>query len=247
MDLVSVIIPYYKKKNHILETINSVINQTYKNIEILIIYDDEEKEDLNFLRQKFEQLDNLKIYVNGKNIGAGFSRNKGINLARGKYIAFIDADDIWMANKIERQVNFMKNKNHKISHTTYSVMDENKKILSLREARYFNNIESLIKSCDIGLSSVILEKLIINEEVKFANLRTKEDFVLWLKILSSGIEIVPINENLMIWKKTQNSLSGSVFQKLIDGYRVYNNYMKFSSIKSIYLLCCLSINYLKKK
>ena len=68
MDLISVIIPYYKKKNHILETINSVINQTYKNIEILIIYDDEEKEDLNFLRQKFKQLDNLKIYVNEKNI-----------------------------------------------------------------------------------------------------------------------------------------------------------------------------------
>ena len=106
-----------------------------------------------------------------------------------------------MANKIEKQVNFMKDKNHKISHTTYSIVDENKKILSIREAKHFNNVESLIKSCDIGLSSVILEKKIINDDVKFANLRTKEDFVLWLKILSSGIEIVPINENLMIWKK----------------------------------------------
>jgi len=81
----------------------------------------------------------------------------------------------------------------------------------------------------------------------FPSLKTKEDFVLWLKLLSKNIKIYGINQNLVSWKKSGNSLSSSTIQKLFDGFRVYNKYMKFNFLKSLYYLLCLSFNYLRKK
>ena len=108
MDLVSVIIPYYKKRNFVKETIVSVINQSYDNLEILIIYDDTNLNDLEFL-QEISKLDKrIKIINNNKRLGAGLSRNKGIEQSNGKYIAFIDADDTWAPDKLKDQISFMK-------------------------------------------------------------------------------------------------------------------------------------------
>jgi teichuronic acid biosynthesis glycosyltransferase TuaG len=93
----------------------------------------------------------------------------------------------------------------------------------------------------------MLKKEIINSEIQFANLRTKEDFVLWLKILSKKIPISAVDQNLLLWRKTENSLSSSVFQKLLDGFRVYNKFMNFNFFISIYYLICLSSNYILKR
>tara|TARA_S200000501_G_scaffold313888_1_gene305533 strand:- start:330 stop:752 length:423 start_codon:yes stop_codon:yes gene_type:complete len=140
----------------------------------------------------------------------------------------------------------MKENNFKASHTSYQIIDEKKNILDVRKARGFNSYKDIIKSCDIGLSTVIIEKSIIKDDIKFVELKTKEDFVLWLKILYSGIAFGALDENLTFWRKLKNSLSSSFFQKMIDGYRVYRKYMKFNSLLSLYLLLCLSINFLRK-
>ena len=81
----------------------------------------------------------------------------------------------------------------------------------------------------------------------FPNLKTKEDFVLWLKLLKKGYQIGSLNKNLMSWRKLHNSLSSSILQKLFDGFKVYNTYMKFNVIKSFYFLICLSLNFLNKQ
>ncbi len=246
MDLVSVIIPFYKKRKFICETITSILEQTYKNIEIVIVYDDPEKDDLNFLRKNFSENDKIRIIVNDRNLGAGFSRNKGIASAKGIYVGFIDADDLWSKEKISKQITFMKKNNFQVSHTSYKIINEEGAILNTRKSRYFNNYKNILTSCDIGLSSVLLKKTLITGEIKFANLKTKEDFVLWLKILKSGFEIGAVEEPLMSWRKTKGSLSSSTFQKLKDGFKVYNGFMNYNLIKSLYLLISLSINYLKK-
>ena len=246
MDLVSVIIPFYKKRKFICETVSSILEQTYKNIEIVIIYDDPEKDDLNFLRKNFSENDKIRIIVNNRNLGAGLSRNKGIASAKGIYVGFIDADDLWSKEKISKQISFMKKNNFQVSHTSYTIISEEGTILSTRKSRNFNNYKNILTSCDIGLSSVLLKKNLITEEIKFANLKTKEDFVLWLKILKSGFEIGAVEEPLMSWRKTKGSLSSSTFQKLKDGFMVYNHFMNYNLIKSLYLLISLSINYLKK-
>jgi len=247
MDLVSVIVPYFKKKNFIKEAILSVINQTYQNLEIFIIYDDECLDDLDFIKE-IKNLDKrINLIINTKKLGVGLSRNLAIKSAKGTYIAFLDSDDIWKKNKIEKQLKFMKEKNFKISHTSYEIIDHENNVIDKRIARPFNNLNDLLKSCDIGLSTVLLQKRILSEKCLFPNLKTKEDFVLWLKILKNDIIIGSIDDNLTSWRKLNNSLSSSTLQKLFDGFNVYRSYMRFSIIKSVYYLFCLGINYLKKK
>ena len=247
MDLVSVIIPYYKKRNFIKETIVSVINQSYNHLEILIIYDDINLNDFEFL-QEISKLDNrIKIINNHKRLGAGLSRNKGIEQSNGKYIAFIDADDTWAQDKLKDQISFMKKNNYQISHTSYFIINEKKKIIGQRKARNLLSIDEILKSCDIGLSTVIIEKkVIIRSSAKFPQLVTKEDFVFWLSLLKKNYKFYAYDSNLTNWTDTKNSLSSSTIQKLFDGFKVYNYYMKFNIFKSIYYLICLSLNYLKK-
>ena len=95
MILVSVICPYFKKKRFIDKSINSVLNQSYINIEVIIVYDDNNLADYNFLLEKYKKNKNIRILKNKKNFGAGVSRNKGIEISNGEYLAFLDADDIW--------------------------------------------------------------------------------------------------------------------------------------------------------
>ena len=244
MMLVSIIIPYYKKKDYIKKTINSILKQTYEKFEIIIINDEPgelSKNILSFLKKKDSR---IKIINNKKNIGAGKSRNKGINIAKGKYIAFIDSDDLWKKNKLLKQIEFMRKKNIEISHTSYEIIDDDLVTRGTRQAKLMNYKE-LIKSCDIGLSTVIIKKSLI-KNLRFPNLKTKEDYVLWLEIAKKGKTIHALNTKLTQWRKSKNSLSSSVVRKLTDGYYVYRHHLKFSVIKSLYSLLVLSINFLKK-
>ena len=93
--LVSVIIPYHKKKFYFKKTINSILNQSYKKFEIILIYDDDNFKELDFLKKIKKKFKKIKLIINKKNLGPGLSRNKGIMISRGTYIAFCDADDIW--------------------------------------------------------------------------------------------------------------------------------------------------------
>ena len=100
------------------------------------------------------------------------SRNLGIKKASGDYICFIDSDDLWDENKIKIQLEFMVKNNYKITHTSYKIIDKNNKIIGSRKARNFENINDLLKSCDIGLSSVMLKRNILNDDCLFPNLKT---------------------------------------------------------------------------
>ena len=242
----SVIIPYYKKKNNIKRTIKSVISQTYSNFEIILIYDDEDLSELIYVNNLKKLDKRIKIIVNKKNLGAGQSRNIGIFNSKGKYICFLDADDIWNKNKLLLQINFMKKKRCSISHTTYEIRDSKNNRIGLRKARNFYNLKALLPSCDIGLSTVVAEKKIFTKSFKFPNQKTKEDFVLWLKILKKNIQIIGIDKNLTSWYSTKNSLSSSSIQKIKDAFKVYSKYMKFNFIKSVYFTLRLSLNFFKK-
>ena len=107
ISLVSVIMPYHNKRSYFLKSISSVLNQTYINLEILIIYDDQKKDDLEYIKGCIKKDSRAKIILNDKNRGVAFSRNKAISVAQGEYIAFLDCDDYWETNKIEVQMDFM--------------------------------------------------------------------------------------------------------------------------------------------
>jgi teichuronic acid biosynthesis glycosyltransferase TuaG len=245
MKLVSIIIPYFKNIKFIEKTINSILNQTYQNFEIIIIYDDENHDDLRVIKQIICNQNKIKLMINKKNLGAGFSRNTGILHSKGDYIAFIDSDDYWDCEKLQIQLNFMQSQNIDFTHTSYRILDKSCRIKGCRKAKDIIDFKKLLKSCDIGLSTVMIKKdlLITN---KFPNLKTKEDFVLWLNLLKQGNSIYAIDKNLTYWRKTKNSLSSNIYQKIIDGYSVYKDYMKMNTFKSILYLIFLSINSFRK-
>lgn len=245
MDKISVIIPYHKKISFIKKSLNSALNQTYQNKEIIIIFDDNNQEELKKIRLFIKRKKNIKLIINSKNLGAGLSRNKAAKVAEGKYLAFLDADDFWKNNKLSYQISIMKKLNIKISHTSYFIINENNKIVERRKAKLSQNYNDLLNSCDIGLSSVIIEKKLFLKN-KFSSNKTKEDYAAWLKI-SKKIPIYGIKKYLLFWRKTKNSLSSNIYQKIIDAFDIYYNKEKFGLIKSIYSVIKLSFNFLVKK
>ena len=242
----SIIIPYFKKKRFFKKTIQSIFNQTYRKFEVLIVYDDEDKKDLIFIKKLIKNDKRFKLIINKRNLGAGESRNIGIKMSKGKYICFIDADDIWKKNKLEIQINFMQKKNISFSHSSYEIIDKNNKFKGHRIAENYESFLELSKSCNIGLSSVIVRRSLLNNKLKFPKIKTKEDFVLWLRIIRGGTKIFGLKKSLVKWRKSENSLSSSSIQKIKDGFKVYNYYLNYNFFKSFYYLLILSLNYLKK-
>ena len=247
MSLVSIIMPYYKKETFVKGSIVSLLNQTYQNFEIIIIDDEVTKKSFEIL-DRIKVLDNrIRLVTNEKNIGAGLSRNKAIRISKGNYIAFCDCDDLWKESKLQVQLEFMKELNIDFSFTAYEIINENGKIIGSRKSKKVVDFQGLIKSCDIGLSTVILNrKFFDNNKFQFASLKTKEDYVLWIKLAKNQVKMLGLNKILSSWRKSKNSLSSPLLQKLFDGYKVYRVHLKYGRLKSLIYLMILSINFIIK-
>ncbi len=244
--LVSVIMPYYKKKNYFLKSINSVLNQTYRNLEVIIIYDDQNTNDLEYIESCIKKDMRVQVICNNKNKGVAYSRNRGISIAQGEYIAFLDCDDYWEINKIEVQLNFMLFHGYDFSHTTYKVINCNDQVIRTIKVRKKLEYKELLKSCDIGLSSVILKRKLLGN-MRFPELKTKEDFVLWLSLAKKSVDLIGFDKPLIFWRQTSNSLSSSVIQKLKDAFKVYYFYEKKNFFYSIFCVIRLSTYAMLKK
>ena len=244
--LISIIIPYYKKKKFFKKTIKSVLKQTHKNFEIILIYDDIDKTELPFVKLTLRKIKNVKIIINKKNLGAGYSRNIGIKKSKSRLISFLDSDDTWHKDKLKKQIKFMKMNKVDFSYTDYSIIDKNEKEIKIIIAPKIITYRNLLFSCDIGLSTVMINSRLLKKE-KFPNLKTKEDYLLWIKLSKKKIKMLGINETLTSWRETNNSLSSSITQKLKDAFLVYSHHLKFNFLKSLILVFLLSINSLIKK
>jgi teichuronic acid biosynthesis glycosyltransferase TuaG len=245
-NLISIIIPFYKKKPFFSKTIKSVLNQSYKNFEIILIYDDISKHDLKFVKKILLKIKKKKIIVNKKNLGVGRSRNIGIKMAKGNFIAFLDADDIWHKNKLKEQLIFMKKNKTDFSYTNYLIIDENEKYIKKINVPKMIKYEDLLYSCNIGLSTVMANSKLFKYDF-FPSLKTKEDYVLWLRLSKKNVKMLGINKTLTQWRKTNDSLSSSIIQKLKDAFIVYNKHLKFSMLNSLILTFILSLNFIKKR
>ena len=246
-NFISIIIPYHKKRIFFKETIESINKQSFKNFEVIIIYDDTDKTELDYVKKIIRNLKfKKKLIINNKIIGAGLSRNKGIRVSKGEYIAFCDADDLWNKDKLKIQLSFMKKENILFSHSNYSIIDyASKKIGNLKVPKNIS-YSQLIKSCDIGLSTVMISQSLTKNNL-FSNLKTKEDYLLWIKLIRHLKNFKSINKDLVYWRFLKNSLSSSNFQKLRDAFELYNNRLNFSFLFSIFCVLRLSFNALIKK
>ena len=237
--------PYFKKKSFFKEAYYSALNQGVKNLEIIIIYDDEDHSDISYIRKIINNRNNTNLIINKKNFGAGISRNLGIKKAKGKYIAFLDCDDIWKKNKLKYQLNFMKNNNLDISYTSYSVIDKFGDELYEVNVKNEMTYKDFLKSCDIGLTTVVMKKSIF-DNFKFNKIKTKEDYLLWLQLSNSNYKFIGIKKILSLWRVNKNSLSNNIIQKVSDSFRIYYQFEKQNFLKTIFSIIVLSLLAFKK-
>ena len=242
----SVILPYFKKKKYIKQTLNSIINQTFKRHELIIVYDQVDKSDIPYIKGILKNRIKYKIIENRYNLGAGKSRNIGIKRSKSKYIAFCDADDLWHKKKSEIQLKIMKENKLNFSHTDYDLINKKNKIIGHMKVKKNLNYNDLLRSCDIASSSVIIERSILKNSFKFGDTKTKEDFSLWLKISKSN-KIYGINKKLLNWRSAENSLSSNIKQKFTDAYTVFKNIENQNFIITVFYVIRLSIYYVIKR
>ena len=164
MPFVSIILPYYRKINYVKKTINSILSQSFKDFEIILIYDDEDLHDLFVIESDFKNNPKIKIIKNSKNLGAGISRNIGIKHAIGEIIAFVDSDDFWLPDKLERQTKFMQENSLDFTFCNYDKVISSKKTIKVKSSKSILNYNDLLGSNEIGLSTVQLNKKIIMDD-----------------------------------------------------------------------------------
>lgn len=244
--LVSVIIPVYNSEKIVGFTLDSVINQTYKNLEIICINDCSKDNSLEVLNEYVKKDKRIKVLTNEKNLGVAETRNNGLRLANGEYIAFVDSDDIWHLEKLEKQLKFMFENNYKLTYTSVQFIDNNGILTGQKfivpESVNFNQ---LLKQNVITLSSAVISKEILRDRI-FHDDHLHEDFIMWLEILKYDTEkAYGIKEILVDYRLTPGSKSRNKWKSLKMTYGTYKHF-KLNWIKAHWNLMFYIIRSLKK-
>lgn len=235
-DLVSIITPLYNSEKYIKETIESVLNQTYKNWEMIIV-DDCSKDLGSEIVKLYQAKDKrIKLLELSKNLGGAGARNKAIEESQGRFIAFLDSDDIWKKEKLEKQINFMKKNKYEFTFTKYERIDENsKKLNQISIIPEKINYKGMLKNDPIGCLTAIYDTKFIGK-IYLPNIKINQDYALWLEILKKIEFAYGLKINLAEYRVRKNSLSKSKIKKIKYVWEMYRKYNKQNFYKSIYFL-----------
>lgn len=211
-ELVSIIMPSYNTANYIEETISSVINQTYTNWELIIV-DDCSTDNTDEIIKEFKD-DRIKYFKNKKNSGAAFSRNRALKEAKGKWIAFLDSDDLWKSVKLEHQIEFMKKNKYNFTYTNYEEIDEKSNRLHylVTGPKKITRI-GMYNYCWPGCLTVMYDAETVGL-IEIENLTKNNDYAMWLKIIQKT-NCYLLNENLAKYRIRSGSISNHCIFKLI--------------------------------
>lgn len=246
-DKVSVITASYNAGRFIEETIKSVLEQTYDNLELIIV-DDCSTDNTEEIVKKYMKIDlRVKFYKLEKNSGAAVVRNTALEKAKGRFIAFLDSDDVWDRDKLEKQINFMKKNNYGFSFTSYRLMSE-KGLLLNKEVRVPSQIkyEELLKNTIIGCLTVIIDKDIIGD-FRMPLVRAGQDTATWLSILRKGNIAYGYDEVLASYRLVDGSISSNKLKALKRTWNTYRKLENLNLIKSTYYFVYYVLNAIRKR
>lgn len=233
--LVSIIMPAYNCENFISIAIDSAVSQTYKNWEIVVVDDCSTDNTAAVVLDYIVRDSRVKYHKLDNNSGAALARNKAIDLASGKYIAFLDSDDLWFCNKLEKQINFMKENGYHFTCTSYTKIDEQGNYLDrIVTAKKKLDYDGILKSCP-GNSTVIYNSQELGK-FKIPDIKKRNDYVMWLQIIKKELYLYGIEEPLGSHRITSEGISSN--KKSLVGYhwKVYREIEKLSIFKSSYLI-----------
>ncbi len=230
--LVSVITPTYNCGAYIEDTIKSVIDQTYANWEMIIV-DDMSTDNTEEIVKKYAASDNrIKYYKLEHNSGAAVARTKAMEIAKGNYMAFLDSDDLWISNKLEKQLKFMEKNNINFSCTSYEQIDEkNNKLGKVIKCIPKTNYNRLLLDCPVGNSTVVYNVDSMGK-FKVPDIRKRNDDALWLQMLKKEQYIYGLNEILMEYRIRNNSISSNKFSLVKYHWKLYREIEHLGVLRS---------------
>jgi teichuronic acid biosynthesis glycosyltransferase TuaG len=234
-NLVSIVVPVYNAGTFLEDTIQTVQAQTYPHWELLLV-DDGSKDNSVEIIEKFLNDDRIKLIKMERNRGAALARNMGVEVASGRFLAYLDADDIWKKDKLEKQIAFMQENERAFSFTGYEFADANgtpngKKVFVPAKMSY----REALKNTTIWTSTVMFDLVRVDRElVKMPDIKS-EDTATWWNVMRHGIDAYGINEILSYYRRTPGTLSSN---KLVAIQRIWFLYRRHQNLNFFYALYC---------
>tara|TARA_B100000886_G_scaffold333529_1_gene287705 strand:+ start:814 stop:1563 length:750 start_codon:yes stop_codon:yes gene_type:complete len=244
-ELVSIITPTYNSEKFISETINSILKQTYTNWELLITDDCSTDKTVEIVESYVKKDYRIKFFSLKKNSGAAIARNNSIKNSKGRYISFLDSDDLWLKNKLELQINFMKKGDYALTYTSYEKFKNKNTFISNIYCFDKLNYNDMLRNNYIGCLTAIYDSNLLGK-ILMPNIRRRQDYALWLKILKKvdyayGLDII-----LSKYRVLDSSLSKGFIVNLKYTFYLFRSIEKFSFVKAFFSTIKYLIFYLKK-
>jgi len=246
-NLVSIITPSYNSEKFIKQCIESVLAQTHTNWEMIIVDDaskDNSKEEISTFSKNETR---IKTFFLDKNIGPAEARNIGIRKSIGKYIAFLDSDDLWEPEKLHKQLSFMKKYNIAFSYTAYQSISEDGysriNIIRVPNKIMYNDY---LKNTIIGCLTVVIDREQTGD-FEMPNIRSSHDMALWLLIMKRGFSAYGLDENLASYRIVSGSNTSIKIRAVKDVWKVYRETERLSFLYSFWCFFCYIFNTVKKR
>ena len=247
LPLVSVIMPCYNAERYIAQSIESVLAQTYTNWELLITDDCSTDNSVNIAQKYCLQDNRINLLVPDEHHGVSVTRNLSISRSQGHLIAFLDSDDVWKSDKLEKQVGYMLEHDIAFTYSSYELIDAEGRCMNkiIKDAGVID-YEKYLRNTVIGCGTVVLDR----EKTGYFTtpiIQTSQDMALWLSILKKGFKAYPVSGPLLEYRVTAGSATSNKLKAACDVWRVYRRIEKLSMIKSMYCFGGYGFNAIKKR
>ncbi len=240
-ELVSIITPSYNSSKYIEETINSVLHQTHQNWEMIIV-DDVSPDNSNQIIEQYIQKDRrIKLIKLEKNSGPAIARNTAIKKAKGRYIAFLDADDLWKSEKLEKQIKLMQENDLAFTYSSYDLIDKDGTNLGTFITKEEISYKEMLKTCSVGCLTAIYDTQKLGK-LYMPLILKRQDYGLWLKILKEIKMTQGILEPLATYRILEHSVSSNKFKAAQYQWKIYREVEKLNIFASIYYFVHYAIN-----
>lgn len=244
MGLVSIITPCYNSEKFIAETYQSIKDQIYNDWEWIIVDDASTDKSVEIIKSFND--DRVKLFEQKVNKGASEARNKGLNLAKGRFITFIDSDDLWLPNFLEKTINYLTNTKEELVYASYKRVDEDlQPLLTDFIAIDYIDRNRILYNCPIPMLTSVYDTERIGK-ITFPEAELREDHAMWIDLLQKVKYARAIKETLAIYRIRNNSVSRNKLKIALKQYEVYRKYLKMSFFKSSYYTFFWALNGMKK-
>jgi len=246
-NLCSVIIPVYNAEKYLADTLDSVIGQDYADKEIVIVDDCSTDGSADIVKQYQQRVDYIIYHKMELNSGVAVARNTGIRIAKGRFVAFVDSDDIWMPGKLTRQISMFNNKNTPpLTYTAIKLIDEKgKEIKGKRKVKEKATYNYLLRNTMIATSTVIIDRKVV-DSIEMPNRRSAEDYSLWLKLLRDYGPAYGINEVYTAYRKSPTSISANRIGEVKYFYQVQTEDLHINKLYVLFNTVCYIFNAVRK-